>query len=449
MLYDCRVVSALQRTLGPVAIWGLGVGYVISGMYFGWNLGLPEGGPYGMVAATIAVTILYIAFVLGYAELTSAMPRAGGVFVYAGRAFGPNVGFLAGMAQLIEYVMAPTGIAFAIGGYINQVAPQVPIHVVAIAGYILFTLINMWGVKLSAVFEIALTVMAVVELCVFGVVVLPHFSWATFSLDALPNGWYGAFGALPFAIWFYLGIEGLANVAEDARDPQRDLPGGFFAAMVTLVILTAITMFGAVGVAGWHPVVYPDPASHATSDSPLPLAIGHVVSRDNPAFVALTGIGLVGLLASFLGILIAASRAIMELGRARFLPGRLGAIHPSRHTPVAALAANLLVGIAILVVGHTEQIIVISVFGALTMYAMSAAAVLRLRRTEPDLARPYRAPLYPYAPIIALVLSIVTIAAMVKSHPYLALLYVGILAASWVVFLLFVPEDRRLAAFRG
>ena len=74
-------MAQLQRTLGPVLIWGLGVGYVISGMYFGWNLGLPEGGPYGMLVATGIVTILYISFVLGYAELACALPRAGGAFV--------------------------------------------------------------------------------------------------------------------------------------------------------------------------------------------------------------------------------------------------------------------------------------------------------------------------------------------------------------------------------
>ena len=88
---------------------------------------------------------------------------------------------------------------------------------------------------------------------------LPHFSWARFSTDALPHGWGGAFAALPFAIWFYLAIEGIANVAEEAHNPQRDLPRGFFAAMATLVVLTAITLFGAVGAAGWHDVVYPNP----------------------------------------------------------------------------------------------------------------------------------------------------------------------------------------------
>src|SRR5580692_12266190 len=110
-------MTQLARTLGPPIIWGLGVGYVISGMYFGWNLGLPRGGAFGMLAATGVATVLYIAFVLGYAELACALPRAGGAFVYAHRAFGPHVGFVVGIAQLVEYVLAPPAIAFAIGSY--------------------------------------------------------------------------------------------------------------------------------------------------------------------------------------------------------------------------------------------------------------------------------------------------------------------------------------------
>src|SRR6266566_1757997 len=117
-------MTQLQKTLGPVMIWGLGVGYVISGMYFGWNLGLPEGGPYGMLAATAAVTVLYVAFVLGYAELACALPRAGGV------------------AQLVEYVLAPPAVAAAIGGYVEQALPGVPALGVAIAAYIVFTGVN-------------------------------------------------------------------------------------------------------------------------------------------------------------------------------------------------------------------------------------------------------------------------------------------------------------------
>lgn len=437
-------MTQLARTLGPVLVWGLGVGYVISGMYFGWNLGLPEGGPYGLLLATGVVTILYVCFVLGYAELACAMPKAGGVFVYTSRAFGPHVGFLGGAAQLVEYMLAPPAIAFAIGAYINQALPGLPITLVAFVAYFAFTLINVIGMKLSVGIELLLTVLAVIELCVFGAVALPRFSWATFSLDALPHGWAGAFAALPFAMWFYLAVEGVANVAEEAKDPQRVIPRGFLSAMATLVALTAITLFGAVGAGGWHSVVYPDPAHpDAPSDSPLPLAIAQIVSRDHPLFLVMTGIGLIGLVASFHGILIAASRSILELGRARYVPRVLGEVHAGTRTPVAALLANMIVGLIVLVTGKTGDIILISVFGALTLYILASAAVIRLRRTEPALVRPYRAPLYPVTPIVALVLSLVCVVAMVWTHPYLALLYVGLLGGSWALFALLVPAERR------
>ena len=437
-------MAQLQRTLGPVLIWGLGVGYVISGMYFGWNLGLPVGGPYGMLLATGIVTVLYTAFVLGYAELACALPRAGGAFVYTSRAFGPHIGLIGGIAQLVEYVLAPPAIAFAIGSYVHQTHPALPIHGVAVVAYILFTLINMWGVKISVGFELVLTVVAAIELCIFGVFVLPHFSWANFSIEPLPHGWSGTFLALPFAMWFYLAIEGIANVAEDARNPQRDLPRGFVWAMATLVVLTALTLFGAVGAGGWRAVVYPDPASLAESDSPLPLAIAQVVARDSPLFVALTSIGLIGLVASFHGILIAGSRAILELGRAGYAPRALGEIHPKLKTPVAALIANLVVGLITLATGKTGDIILIAVMGALTLYILASAAVLKLRRSEPALERPYKTPLYPVTPILALVLSVACLGSMVWSHPGLASIYAGILGIGWLLFVAFVPSNRRV-----
>src|SRR5215211_2913392 len=96
--------SELKRTLGPIMLWGLGVGYVISGMYFGWNLGLPEAGPYGFLIATLLVTVMYLCFVFSYAELSCAIPKAGGAFVYTKEALGPDLGFLAGAAQCIEFI---------------------------------------------------------------------------------------------------------------------------------------------------------------------------------------------------------------------------------------------------------------------------------------------------------------------------------------------------------
>jgi ethanolamine permease len=260
----------------------------------------------------------------------------------------------------------------------------------------------------------------------------------------LPHGWLGAFGALPFAIWFYLAIEGIANVAEEAKNPQRDLPRGFIFAMATLVILTAIALFGAVGTAGWQAVVYPNPADTSlTSDSPLPMAIGHVVGRLHPLFLVLTGIGLVGLIASFHGILIVASRCILEFGRVGFAPRVLGVVHQRWRTPVPALLANLAIGLLALATGKTSDIILLSVFGALTLYVLSMVSLFALRARRPELERPYRTPGYPVVPAIALVLALLCIGAMITSQTKLTLIYVGLLAVATIVWRLRVPAQVR------
>jgi ethanolamine permease len=427
-------MTHLQRTLGPLMIWGLGVGYVISGSYFGWNYGLEIGGSWGMVGALVIATALYVTFVLGYAELSCAIPRAGGAFVYAERAFGHKVGFVVGLAQVIEYGLAPPAIAFSIGSYIHTLRPDLPIFGIAVAAYVVFTAINMWGVTLSASFELVITVLAVIELLVFGAVALPSFSVEKFNLEALPNGWGGVFLCLPFALWFYLAIEGIANIAEEAKDPQRDLSRGFLSAMATLVVLAMIALFGATGVAGWRAVLFVNGQSGEQSDSPLPLAIGHVVGTGHPLFSILTGVGLLGLVASFHGILLAASRALMEMGRTGFFPAVIGQVHPTRKTPIPALIVSFVVGLAALLTGKTSDIILLAIYGALTLYLSSTIALMVLRAREPELVRPYKTPLYPVVPITSIALTVVALVSMVVFRPDLMALYLAMLGGGTLLW---------------
>lgn len=431
---------SLERTLGPITIWALGVGYVISGMYFGWNLGLPVGGPYGLLLATVVVTVMYVTFVLGYMELSCALPRAGGAFVYAREAFGPGVGFLAGVAQCIEFVFAPPAIALAIGTYASLYLPAPP-WVFAVIAYGLFTGLNITGVKQSALFELGITILAVGELLVFAGVTLPRFEWAHFAQDPLPKGWLGAFAAVPFAIWFYLAIEGVANIAEEAKEPSRDLPRGFLLAMATLVVLAATTLFGAVGVAGWRAVVYP-PGSDAASDSPLPLALAHVFGPDHPLYHLVVGIGLCGLLASFHGIILVAGRATFELGRAGYLPAKLGEVHPGRKTPVWALVANMVLGLGALATGKTAEIIAVAVLGALTLYVLSMASLFKLRAARPDLTRPFRTPLYPVVPGVALLLALACFVATAATGDWrVAAAYAGLLLLAGLYYVAIVAKS--------
>lgn len=418
--------GALQKTLGPLALWGLGVGYVISGEYFGWNLGLPLGGTYGMLAATLVVTAMYVAFVFGYAELACAIPRAGGAFVYCTRALGPVPGGIAGLAQLVEFVFAPPAIAMAIAAYLVQRWPGVDARVIAIAAYALFTALNAWGVKQAARFELFVTVLAVAELLLFVGVSAPAFDARAFRADPLPHGIGGAFACLPFAMWFYLAIEGVANAAEEARNPQRDVALGFGAAILTLVVLALAVFFSSVGVAGWRAIVYPEGSTIAT-DAPLPLALAHVVGRGSTLYSLLLGIGLLGLVASFHGILLAAARATLELGRAGLAPRALGHIHAGSGTPRVALAFNMVVGIVAILSGRTAEIITLSCFGAVVLYILSMLALFRLRATEPLLERPFRVPLYPLTPAIALALSVACLVALALTNVSIGLVFAALL----------------------
>lgn len=427
----------LKRTLGPALLWGLGVGYVISGMYFGWNLGLAAGGTLGFAVATFFIILLYITFTFSYCELACAIPKAGGAFDYATRALGSNWGFIAGMAQNVEFIFAPPAIAFAVGAYFNLFFPQIPVLAIAIFAYLIFTALNIYGVKAAATFELFITLFAVGELLLFAGITLPHFEMAHFQRNVLPNGWQGAFASIPYAIWFFLAIEGVANVAEEAINPQRTILLGFGSAIVTLVILCLLTFASSVGVAGWEAIVFlPD---GTTSDSPLPLALRQVVGANNFLYHLLITIGLFGLIASFHGIILAAGRSSLEFGRVRYAPAFLGKVHSRFQTPANALLVNMGIGIIALLTGKTGEIITLSVFGALTLYIVSMVALLRLRQKEPQLQRPFKVPFYPAFPMVALLIAIISLTALIVFNTLLALLYFLILGICYSLFKMIQP----------
>ncbi|WP_258522448.1 ethanolamine permease [Chitinophaga terrae (ex Kim and Jung 2007)] len=429
----------MKKTLTPFMLWGLGVGYVISGMYFGWNLGLEKGGTGGMALATLVIMIMYITFTFSYAELACAIPKAGGVFDYAGKAMGRNWGFIAGIAQVVEFILAPPAIAFAIGAYFNAFMPQVPILGSAIFIYLIFTGLNIYGVKAAASFEVIVTILAVGELLLFSGLTLPSFKAENLTHHALPNGWQGAFAAIPFAIWFFLGIEGIANVAEETKNPQKDISKGFGWAIFTLAILCILIFVSATGIAGWETIVYKNGSSGETSDSPLPLALARVTGPDHPMYHLLITVGLFGLVASFHGLILAAGRSTYEMGRVQNLPAVLGRISPRFHTPANALAANMVIGILALLSGKTAEIIILSVFGALTLYIFSMISLLLLRKKEPGLHRPFRVALYPLFPLLALGIAIISIVAMFIFNLYLGIIYFSILLISFLLYLIIKP----------
>jgi ethanolamine permease len=432
----------LRRTLGPWQLWGIAVGLVISGEYFGWSYGWATAGTLGFVVTSMLVAAMYTTFIFSFTELTTSIPHAGGPFAYARHAFGPFGGYLAGAATLVEFVFAPPAIALAIGAYLNVQFPALPPKHAAMGAYLVFMALNIAGVQIAAAFELLVTLLAILELLVFMCVVSPGFSihnfirggWAGadhFSVHAIP----GMFAAVPFAIWFFLAIEGVAMAAEEAKDPKRSIPIAYISGICTLVALAIGVMLFAGAAGDWTKL--------ANINDPLPQAMKIVVGPRSGWLHMLVWLGLFGLIASFHGIILGYSRQIFALARAGYLPRFLARVHPRFKTPHLAILAGGVVGIAAIYSDQlvtfggqtlTANIVTMSVFGAILMYIISMLALFRLRKRGPDAERPFKAPLYPYFPGFALLCAILCMMSMLYGNRLVAMVFVGLLLVGSLYF---------------
>ncbi|MBE7176482.1 MAG: ethanolamine permease [Mucilaginibacter polytrichastri] len=434
------VTITLKKVLRPIHLWAIAVGLVISGEYFGWNYGWPLAGTVGFLLSTILVTVMYVTFIFSFTELTTAIPQAGGPFAYAYKAFGPLGGLIAGYATLIEFVLAPPAIAFALGSYVHFLYPPVPVLYTALGSYAVFIVINALGVKESAVFSLVVTLFAVAELLLFMGLVAPHFHAANFFNDPMPAGFTGVFAAIPFAIWFYLAIEGVAMMAEEVRDPKKDIKKGYIYGLLTLMALALGVMILTAGVAPWK--------RFADIDYPLPEALSVVMGRDNTFTRFFAGIGLFGLVASFHGTVLAYSRQIYALGRSGYLPSFLARVNRRFQTPHNALIAGGILGCICLFTRTTDEVIVLSVLGAVVLYIISMLSLFRLRKSAPDMPRPFRAPAYPWFPAIALILSVISLVAIVWYNTRLSLIFfAGLVIVSMIWMIIPKKQGRKRLVF--
>ena len=407
----------LKKELKSIHLWAIGVGLVISGEYFGWNYGWAVAGTVGLLIATLVITLLYFTFIFSFTELTTAIPNAGGPFAYALKAFGPLGALVAGYATLIEFLLAAPAIALALGSYIHFLYPAVPILTASIVSYVLFTLINLLGIKEAAWFSLIMTLLAIAELLLFVSVVMPNFKLETFLYNPMPFGWGGILAALPFAIWLYVCLEGVAMVAEEVKDEKKAIAKGYISALLTLTVLALAVMISVGGIAEWDKL--------DDLDYPLPESIGLVLGRDNPLTKLFASVGLFGLIASFHSIIISYSRQIFALARSGYLPTTLALVSKSSQVPHVALLVGATLGILALLLLDTSKLIILSTIGAVVVYIISMLALLKLRSSCPDMVRPFKAPFYPLFPAIALLLGLIALGAMIYFYSGLSLLFFG------------------------
>ena len=393
---------------GWILLAGLGVSYVISGDFAGWNFGLEQGGFGGMLLATIAMAIMYTFMVLSLAELSASLPTAGGGYSYARRALGPWGGYLTGTAILLEYAIAPAAIAVFIGGYVSElVGLDGPL--VYLAFYAVFVGIHLWGAGEALKIMMVITALASLAIVVFIVGMIPAFDSANLfdiavnteaagASSFLPEGYIGIWAAIPFAIWLFLAVEGVPLAAEEAGDPKKDMPKGIITAMLVLLLFGGLVLLLAPGGAGANLM-----KDHA---APLVGALHHVYGEDSTAATFVNLVGLAGLIASFFSIIYAYSRQVFALSRAGYLPRFLSKTG-ARKVPAMALIVPGIIGFLLSLTGEGDLLISMAVFGATISYAMMTLSHIILRVKEPNLERPYKTPGGVLTSGIAFLLSIV------------------------------------------
>ncbi|WP_462379795.1 ethanolamine permease [Pseudomonas sp. Marseille-QA0892] len=400
-----------QGAAGWVLLVGLGVAYVISGDYAGWNFGLAQGGWGGMFIATLLMATMYLCMCFSLAELSSMIPTAGGGYGFARSAFGPWGGFLTGTAILIEYAIAPAAIACFIGAYCESLF-GIGGWMIYLLFYVVFIAIHILGAGEALKLMFVITAVAALALAVFIVSMVPHFSVANlFDIPAtmaagassfLPFGYVGIWAALPYAIWFFLAVEGVPLAAEETKDPRKDLPRGLIGAMLVLLAFAALILVVGPGAAGAQSLV--------ASGNPLveSLEKAYGASTWMSQFVNL--VGLAGLIASFFSIIYAYSRQIFALSRAGYLPRSLSLTNRNK-APVLALIIPGIIGFGLSLSNQGDLLILVAVFGATISYVLMMASHIALRVRRPDLPRPYRTPGGVVTSGIALVLACVAVVA--------------------------------------
>lgn len=404
-----------KGTAGWILLAGLGVSYVISGDFAGWNFGIGEAGWGGFAVAMALMATMYFALVLALAEMSAAIPAAGGGYSFARHAMGPAGGYLTGLAVLIEYALAPAAIVIFIGAAVEELLGINGPWVYALF-YAVFVGIHLAGVGEALKVMMVISGLAVFAILATAVALVGDFdsanlfdiapSAAAGASEILPFGWYGVWAALPFAMWLFLAVEGVPLAAEEAKDPARDMPRGIIGAMVFLLgtaLLVVILLAGAAG-------------AEMIGASGVPLVDALKATGSGSLATVINVLGLAGLIASFFSIIYGYSRLVFALSRAGYLP-RFLSLTSERKAPVWALVVPGIFGFLVSLSGEGDLILGMAVVGATLSYALMALSHILLRLRQPDLARPYRTPGGVFTSGLALVLSLVAMTGVYAFDP--------------------------------
>jgi basic amino acid/polyamine antiporter, APA family len=398
----------LRRDLGSLDIIVLGVGVTVGAGIFVLA---------GVAAATKAGPAIALSFVLAavvcafaalcYAEFAALVPVAGSAYTYSFATLGQLIAFIIGWDLVLEFTLGASAVAVGFAGYLNSLLDQLfgatipdaisappgdggTVNVFGIAIVLVVGLILIRGIRITAratTLLVGLTVAVLLLVIAVGSTQVDTANWhpvAPFGLD-------GIVGGASLVFFAFIGFDVVATTAEEARDPQRSMPIGIIGSLAIVTVLYAAVSLVLTGMA---------PYKQLNSDAPVAAAFKEV-GKDWAAAIIYAG-ALVATLKTVMILMLGQSRVAFAMSRDRLLPEGLGRTHPRFGTPYKITLITMTVVAALAGFVPLTTLAELVNIGTLFAFMLVSAGVLILRRTDPDRERPFRTPLVPLVPILAI-----------------------------------------------
>lgn len=386
--------SQLKRGLTLFTLFTLLTGAMVG---MAWavlaNVILDRGGPASMISLVLAaVFTLFVG--LCFAELCSMMPVAGGAYIYVRRAMNKFTGFIAGWLLVLAYAAMMPGECIIIGKLVNAIIPTIPTAWIGVMAAVVFTVINLLGIRFSAIVQMVLTIILFVGIFIYALPGLANLQTDNF-LPFFGRGVGGMFLMVPIYFLGFMGYDILPQAAEEVNSPVRKMV--FVIPLSILFVLVAYFTIAITnaGVLPWEQI------AKSKENIPIMPIVTKLLGPSGPAIIVIAGI--CGLVTTLNGFVVGASRLMMAMAKDNELPGFFANINQRYSVPHWAI---LFVGILGVIGSFVPQLIVLfdtAASAVLVTYALTALAVIVLRRKEPQAERPYRVPWGNLIPILALI----------------------------------------------
>jgi amino acid transporter len=440
-------MTTLERRLGLWSSIGLVIGITIGGGIFRSPAGIaarvPD--PMFMLGVWVLGGLIVLCGALAFAELSAAMPETGGMYVYLREGWGRPYAFLYGWAQLVLIrASALGGISSVFGEYFLRVFGIDPAthpgwaDYIAAGAIIIAAVTNVIGVRLGALFA-GISTMA--KFGALALLVLASFalgggtagaSFTHMASNGAPIDW-GLFGlALISVLWAYDGFADLTFASGEVTNPQKNLPRAIV--WGTLAIITIYLLANAA-------YLYVIPIDRLKSSTLVSAdTLSAIFGQAGVSFISV--VVMISTFGSLMGSMLASPRIFFAMADDKLFFPAIASVHPRFKTPYVAVLLAAGLGVAMVMTQTFEQLTDTFVLAMWPFYALSVAAIYTLRRSHPDLPRPYRVVGYPWIPAIFVAAATGLVINALVTDPKWTSITFGVVLAGLPVYWAFF-KDRR------